>query len=405
MIGAESFDNLIYGEDGQSPIRTLLIRMLETAKKDGVRLRLDVRSIAQGTVNSRSEHTLFMDPNENDADGLMRILVERLNDSPGEGFLGQIRINFAQAGSSGERYASWTRTIRALSASPSRLGTGPVEEDGEEEGGEEEDDNSVHSFSRGSSRSAVAYAPPTHGPPAGVMLSDEQVRLWMETMMGYVFRSQAQQFAMFERATRMMESYTLRFGFPTHEPGIIEARGGEPPPSAAPGSPGPSGFGILPMLLQAATKIAAGGGEEAPAPAPPSSTQLVPVGSAGRANNRAQAISGASRMVRALRKDPPLPKQPAEGYERPPEVEDEPERGAPSWDEGGHDDAHAKSYEEEDEAYEEEDGGTEEGGGMPDLTGMSAEEMKATVINWIRADPSRKAEVMNMLPDLSREIT
>ena len=54
--------------------------------------------------------------------------------------------------------------------------------------------------------------------------------------MGYVFRSQAQQFAMFERATRMMESYTLRFGFPTHEAGIIEARGGEPHASAAPGS-------------------------------------------------------------------------------------------------------------------------------------------------------------------------
>ena len=42
---------------------------------------------------------------------------------------------------------------------------------------------------------------------------------------------------------------------------------------------------------------------------------------------------------------------------------------------------------------------------MPDLNGMSPEEMKQTVIAWIRADPSRKADVMNMLPDLSREIT
>ena len=409
MIGVESFDNLIYGEDGQSPIRRLLIRMLETAKNDGVRLRVDVRSTAQGTVNSRNEHTLFVDPNENDADGLMRILVERLNDSPGEGFLGQIRLNFAQAGSSGERYASWTRTLSAPSAKPSRIGTGIIEDDdGEDDGGgEEDDDNSVESFSRSSSprHAERSYAPVMHGPPGGVMLSDDQVRLWMETMMGYVFRSQAQQFAMFERATRMMESYTLRFGFPTHEPGIVEARGGEIPQSAAPGSPGPAGFGILPMLLQAATKIAAGGGEEAPAPTPGPSTQLVPVGSAGRANGRAQAISGASRMVRALRNAPPSPKRPAEGYDNPPEVEDDgPERGTPQWDEGGNDEAHAESYDEE-EAYGEEDGGSEEGGGMPDLTGMSAEEMKATVINWIRADPSRKSEVMNMLPDLSREIT
>jgi hypothetical protein len=395
----ENFDNLIYGDDGQSPIRPLLIRMLETAKHDGVRLRVDVRSIAQGTVNSRSEHTLFMDPNENDADGLMRILVERLNDSPGEGFLGQIRINFAQAGSSGERYGSWTRTIRSPSTSAGRIGGSHASEDEE---GDDEDDNSPESFGRGDTRPMMMGGGFSHG-GNGVMLSDEQVRLWMETMMGYVFRSQAQQFAMFERATRMMESYTLRFGFPTHEPGIVEARGGEIPASAAPGSPGPSGFGILPMLLQAATKIAAGGGDE-PAPAPQPSTQLVPTGSAGRANGRAMAISGASRMVRALRNQPPVPKRPVEGYEDAPEVEDEgPERGAPQWDDGEESPSSAEGY--EDEGYEGDDEENGGGGGMPDMTGMSAEEMKAAVINWIRADPSRKAEVMNMLPDLSREIT
>ena len=96
---SENFENLIYGDDGQSPIRPLLIRTLDTAKKEGARLRIDVRSIALGTSNSRNEHTLFMDPNENDADGLMRLLTERLNDSPGEGFLGQIRMNFAPAAS------------------------------------------------------------------------------------------------------------------------------------------------------------------------------------------------------------------------------------------------------------------------------------------------------------------
>jgi len=398
----ENFDNLIYGEDGQSPIRNLLIRMLETAKNDGVRLRVDVRSIAQGTVNSRNEHTLFTDPNESDADGLMRILVERLNDSPGEGFLGQIRINFAQAGSSGERYGSWTRTIRAPSTSAGRIGSSHASD--EDEDGEYEDDNSAESFSRGESRPMMGGGGFSHGGGNGVMLSDEQVRLWMETMMGYVFRSQAQQFAMFERATRMMESYTLRFGFPTHEPGIVEARGGEIPASAAPGSPGPSGFGILPMLLQAATKIAAGGGDD-PAPAPQPSTQLVPSGSAGRANGRAMAISGASRMVRALRNQPPVPKRPVEGYEDAPDVEEDeqPSRGADQWDDENTGSAHAESYEGEDE--DDGDEGGDDGGGMPDMTGMSSEEMKAAVIAWIRADPSRKADVMNMLPDLSREIT
>lgn len=399
---SENFENLIYGDDGQSPIRPLLIRTLDTAKKEGARLRIDVRSIALGTSNSRNEHTLFMDPNENDADGLMRLLTERLNDSPGEGFLGQIRMNFAPAGSSGERYGSWTRTIKAPTTSSGRISSASEEED---EG--EEDDNNVESFSR-SPRSGGGGGGGgggfSHGSGNGVLLSDDQVRLWMETMMGYVFRSQAQQFAMFERATRMMESYTLRFGFPTHEAGIIEARGGDIPSGAAPGSAGPGGFGILPMLLQAATKLAAGNDSPDPAPAAPQgSTQLVP---SARANGRAMAISGAGRMVRALRNQPPIPKRPAEGFEREPEVEEEAEEEesratTARW----RDEPQEDASEAEEGEYEEEREVRSGGGEMPDLNGMSPEEMKKTVIDWIRADPSRKADVMNMLPDLSREIT
>ena len=40
----------------------------------------------------------------------------------------------------------------------------------------------------------------------------------------------------------------------------------------------------------------------------------------------------------------------------------------------------------------------------PDLSGMSGDEMKQAVIGWIRADPSRKSEIMNMLPELTKEI-
>ena len=40
--------------------------------------------------------------------------------------------------------------------------------------------------------------------------------------------------------------------------------------------------------------------------------------------------------------------------------------------------------------------------GFPDLTGMSAEEMKTTVIEWVNADPdNRKQQIMQMLPELS----
>ena len=39
---------------------------------------------------------------------------------------------------------------------------------------------------------------------------------------------------------------------------------------------------------------------------------------------------------------------------------------------------------------------------FPDLNGMSADEMKQTVIDWINADPdNRKSQIMAMLPELS----
>ena len=396
----ENYDTLIYGEDGDSPIRKTLVDVLERAMNDKARLRVDVRSIAQGTGTSRSEHTLYMDPNDNDADGLMRILVDRLNASPGEGFMGQIRMNFSPAGNSAERYGSWTRTLKPRPISSGRSAIRDEEE--EDVGEDEDDDNSAQSFSRprsgGDGGGGGGYSQGGQG--GGVNLSDDQVRLWLETTMGYVFRSQAQQFAMFERATRMMESYTLRFGFPTHEAGIIEARGGEPPPSAAPGGAGPGGaFGMLPMLLQAAAKLATGGNEPAPAPPP---AQIVQAGSAARASSRTTAIAGAGRMIRQL-KQQPTPRRPAQGYEPPPREEEEPEetrmeRWSGEEEDGGEGEAGEEAYEEEMEA-------PRGGGGPPDMTGLSPEAMKDAVIQWIRADPSRKADVMNMLPDLSREIT
>lgn len=42
---------------------------------------------------------------------------------------------------------------------------------------------------------------------------------------------------------------------------------------------------------------------------------------------------------------------------------------------------------------------------FPDLNGMSADEMKQTVIDWINADPdNRKSQIMAMLPELSSMI-
>ena len=428
----ENFDTLIYGEDGQSPIRPTIVRILEHVKKENVRLRVDVRSQAQGTTNSRNEHTLYVDPADNaDPDGLMRILVERLNDSPGEGFIGQIRINFGQAGASGERYGSWQRTIRSPSMGAPRLPP-PDEDEGDGDG---DDDNSSESFHAPSRSRGSRYATDDggmSGMPMGVLLKDETVRVWIDSMMNHNFRMLAQQQTMFDRALRMMESYTMRFGFPTSEPGIIEARGGEPAPSAAPGSPGPNSYGLLPMLVQQVLKLAAGQGPPAPAPAPAPAAPAI----TQRDNSRALAIRGSGQMVQRLR-PVPRPRPPAPGYDPAPPLHDHREdRQRPSarWREDheqmGPDEESGDEYEGNDEtgdegAEDEDEYGQDEeqerlpvrrerapamsrqdnGGGMPDLNGLSPEEMKAVVLAWIRADPSRKGDVMGMVSELASELT
>jgi hypothetical protein len=407
----DNFETLIYGEDGTSPIRNLLLRMLEQAKKDQVRLRIDVRSQAMGTANTRNEHTIFADPNEVDADALMRNILDRLNDSPGEGFLGQLRINFAPAGNSSDRYASWTRTLKSTPMPRMMGGMYSSAQEDENDGSEDDDDdgNSAESFSRPSSRGGGGMMMQQQPVYQGGIVDEAAARAWLDAAMGYCFRSMAQQFSMFERATRMMETYTMRFGFPT-APGIVESRGGEPH-SSAPGTPGLQGLGMLPMVLNAAMQLA-GNGDRDPAPAPVATTSMQ--GSPSRVDSRSAAMAGASRMVRALK---PLPSRkplalPARGYEPPPEQEEVDEDYSGDESEGERSGYGMSGYDDEehasggDDGSNDEDEGYDEGSdGQPDLNGLSADEMKAAVIAWIRADPSRKADVMGMLPDLSKEIT
>ena len=121
-------------------------------------------------------------------------------------------------------------------------------------------------------------------------------------------------------------------------------------------------------------------------------------------------------MVRALKPLPPRKPLalPARGYEPPPEQEEAEDEYTGDDEGGGERSGYGMSgYDDEDYASGGDDGSNEEGydeddgsdGSMPDLNNLSADEMKAAVIGWIRADPSRKADVMGMLPDLSKEIT
>ena len=98
------YEDLVYGEDGHAPIRKVLDEALKRAQEDKVRLSIEVRVQPVGVPNTRQEAKFFADPHETTSDNLMRILVDRMEDSPGHEFHGQIRINFSPAGHSGEKY-------------------------------------------------------------------------------------------------------------------------------------------------------------------------------------------------------------------------------------------------------------------------------------------------------------
>jgi hypothetical protein len=223
--------------------------------------------------------------------------------------------------------------------------------------------------------------------------------------------------AMFERSTRMMESITMRYGLPEAQVrGITDVKNS--PPSAGENQ----GLGLLPMLLNAAAQLAK---SDSPAAVAKEAVEMAqgkppPAGAA-----RMAAIQGAGKLVRNLthggqnRRHEPEPD--------PEPIDDEPED--PDGGDGGggmggggrHFDDHASfDFGREDEGGDEGDAGPPErsaaeltpealdpsvgNSGAPDLTGLPPDEMKRVFLEWIRADPSRKQTVMDMLPELSKEI-
>jgi hypothetical protein len=218
-----NYETLILGEDGESPIRPIIEKCLTQAKEDGVRLCIEIRTKPRGVRNSRSEHNLVVDRDNVSIETVMQVIIERLNESPGEPYDGEIRINFTQEGSPENRYASFTRQVTIL----------------EEIMNEDEILGTI---------------------PAANPFEDER----LEKMMGLLFRSNAQMIAMFERSTRMMEGITMRYGAPPDGPKKHEKKlrkmkrklkRATKKLRAAQASSRNSELGLLPMLLKAAEKL------------------------------------------------------------------------------------------------------------------------------------------------------
>jgi hypothetical protein len=235
------------------------------------------------------------------------------------------------------------------------------------------------------------------------------VRQWLETMMSFNFRMMSQNTAMFERAVRMVETFTMRYGTPhPTERGITE----HPPSTPS----GPQGLGLLPMLVNAAAALAK---SDSPAEVIQKAGSMAAGQEPDPGAARRAAIEGVGRMIGQRRPPAPPPRRIAPPRRPPGGGGGSGSGGATFDDEMGDEEA---SYEPEgdeggDEGMDEGgDEGMDEGGdegapepmpssGPPDVRGLSAEEMKQAVIDWIRADPARKGEVMGMLPDLTREIS
>jgi len=381
-----SYEDLIYGEDGHSPIRKSIEDSLVRAKADKVRLRVEIRTKVAGAPSQRQEHVFVADPDTSGADAIMRVLVEKLEGSPGPEFNGQIRVNFSQSSHTGERYGSWTRTVRYLSEGAT-IGGGFASRRSSfgEEGEVEEDENSAAAFESG--MGMPSHAQPGFAMRAAGPVDDMQMRQWLETTMGFAFRSMAQQMQMFDRATRMMEAYTLRFGFPhPTESGITEIRG-EPDRGSNNQSAGGAGggMGILPMLLNAAAHLA---NSDSPAQVVERTAQMATGQTPPQGAARLAAIRGAGQVVNAIQRI----RQPADGFDDAPDLDDGPPEGSYNeQDEGGYEEGVEEDYEEAQ-------------GGMPDLSGLPPSEVKAAVIAWIRENPANKQAVMQMLPELSKEI-
>ncbi len=400
------WEDLVEGMDGKGGITKAIEKAIEQGQEAGVRVKMIFRTQEQGTPTMTKLSELRFDPKAAQVPSIKRMVIQTLEDNPGGEFSGKIRIDF-QNGDDSTNFSSFQRTIKMGSAAQFEPGN---EED---ESGNFADEllGGGGSGMSGASRDEIIE----HYKNLLVEKDNAIKRQAASTdaAMGFLFKSQANMLAMFDRSTRMMESYTLRFGFPQMQPQIIEtgSLNREPPPAPA----GGGGMGMLPMLLQAAAQFAKG---DSPAPAPqpqpqPQQRQISRVSNGDPPASRMQAVSQGAGAVRAMR---PQPARPVDGFEpAPPIQEDRPMMGHQRMMED--EQPRGRRFEEPEERYEEEvdaededqgeyeeDGGGAEDAAAQQLNQISPDEMKALVLNWVNASPENKQAALGMGSELMSAI-
>jgi hypothetical protein len=425
------YEDLIYGTDGTRSVDKAIAEAYRQAKEAETRVRVEIRIQASGMASTAQAGRFIADPEMGSIDTAKRKIVDMLNDNPGPAYEGQVRINF-KLNSTGEHVNSFTRTIKiGIQERQARFNVDDDHEMDDEgyEGNEEDGEvaNSAQSLSYRSYGGGAHTGEPTgmEGLPplmrqylTMLMADANDRRQQLEVTMGFMHRKDAMMMTMFDRAIRAMENYSLRFGLPNNPPGISDVVREQP---ADQGGGGGGGLGLLPQLLAAAAQFAQGAGG---APSPPQAA-LPPPGAG--ATNRMDRIRSAGENMRHRRPNMPPPvhgydqgevPQPGDPNDDSPGMSDyRQESMRPLIEDHGGGDGHDGGFDEgygDDEdlmgpgGYDGGDDGPDyDGGGggaslaPPDLSNMDADQMLGVVEEWLEQDPSRKADVMQRLPQLT----
>jgi len=458
------YESILYGDDGEHPLKPTVIRCLQECNDDDARLKVEIRCKPLGTTGSKAEHSFVVDGDPELGDIVIASIKERLEAAPGEGYEGQIRINFYQNGNTSVKYGSYSRQMRQTPADtsyPSNQQPNPMmnmmnnmisggnqndQEDFDGLDGSEYTENDSpfdEPVPNNNNNEGNANFDPkqmqqmmqlmqmmggnSNGPVDNKMAMD-----WLSHTMSFLFRSLSLQMSMFERSTKLVEIYAMRFGLPQplerpNPERIIREVPMDmdfPQYQAPPQKEESSGFTLLPQLLNAAAAFAGNPGAAqllqtaaglaqgaANKPAPPEQPPPPP----RRRKPPPQRRQTTDPQSRYVKQSPPQPKKPVDGADDFNWTQN-PESSKPSEFSFGLDGSHHaidpfehdpnedEEHNEFDEFNPDDDSQDqmEVPEGFPDLTGMSADEMKRTVIEWVEADPNnRKQQVLEMLPELS----
>ena len=80
------YETMLYGEDGENPIRPTVLRCIQEAVQAETRLKVEIRVKHLGTTSTKAEHTFVVDAKEEHADIIIANIKDRLDAAPGDAF-------------------------------------------------------------------------------------------------------------------------------------------------------------------------------------------------------------------------------------------------------------------------------------------------------------------------------